>query len=149
MKRLAARDFEDILQVLSAYLFYAFDSLITFVSALFPCSRDCFPSSMMRLCSPFFTDSRNGMRLSNSDSTRTLRSPFLTKRSRNCHRGYETFETLLALPSTLWNYPKKEQLGKVKPPNALKQIVRLQNRAGLGSKRSICPPISFMRWVIM
>lgn len=136
MKRLAARDFEDILQVFSAYLFSAFDPL-TVVSVPFPCSRDCSPPIMIWLCSHFSINSRNGTHWLSSDFTPTLRSHFLQKRSRNCRRSCEGFEGLLALPSTPWNYPEKKRLDNERLSIALKAVTPLQNRVGRGSKHSI------------
>lgn len=149
MKRLAARDFEDILQVFR-YLLSSFDPLTALiVSVPFLFLRDCSPPTMMCLCSRCCIDSRSGMHLPSLGFTRNRRSTYLEKHSKSSHKSYGSFETLLAPPSKHWNYLERQQLANKKLLNTLKRTVSLQNRMGRGSKHSIWAHISFMRWGII
>ena len=62
MKKLAARDFEDLLQVEIHFYFSDYFSCLTeLYSALFLSSRDCYQSAIIKFYSTFFSSLLLGM----------------------------------------------------------------------------------------
>jgi len=79
MKKLAARDFEDILQVrMSVPSMYLVDTGFTLVSVPSLRSKGFFPNHSMGCCSGYCTKLQNGTHSPNSDCTPT--SPWISSR---------------------------------------------------------------------
>ena len=136
MKRLAACDFEDILQVCYVIWFSMQLADVAF-SVPFQFLKDCFQLSMIWLCSLCYIDLHSGMPLLSLGFTRNLHCFFLTKRSRTSPRNCGSFGTTLALPSTSWSYQERKQLVKKGLCSALKFITHLRNQAEHGPRSSI------------
>lgn len=99
MKRLAARNFEDILQV---SLFYVvLRGAEASPSAPFQFLKGCSPQIMTWRCGLCYIDSRNGTHSQSLGSTQILPSFFLKIHSRNSPRSCGGFVTTLALPLLL------------------------------------------------
>lgn len=134
MKKLAACDFEDILQVQVQFCeFYIMLANIP-TSVLFRFSKGCFLLTTMQLSSLFSINLRNGTHSQNSGYTATPPWFFLTKPSRNSLEICGSFGFTLALPSTRRSYQRRKQNGW---QNAPKLVTLLQNQVRPGGRSSI------------
>ena len=127
MKKLAARDFEDILQVCLHFYFYIRLANIP-SSVLFRYLKGCSPLTTMRLCSLCYINLHSGMHSPSSESTRSLPWVFSKKHSRNSPGSCGSFGSTSALLLTPWSYQKRKQPVKESPPSALKPTMPLPSQ---------------------
>lgn len=115
MKRLAARDFEDILQVcLYHYLIFHMAHTAADIpsSVLFLFLKGYFLRNTIRLCSRCYINSHSGTHLRSSGFIQDLPWLFSKTHSINSPGSYGGFGLVLALPSSLRSYQKRKPRDK-------------------------------------
>lgn len=129
MKKLAARDFEDILQVNFVVKFMLRLTDIP-SSVLFQFLKGFSLPTTMQPCSLCYIGLQSGMHLLNSGCTQILPWLFWKKHLKHSPGSCKSFGPTRALLSTLWSYQKRERLIKEGLSSVLKLTMSLQNPRG-------------------
>lgn len=119
MKRLAARDFEDILQVFPIILFVIMVADTLAISVLSQSSKGCFLPSMMQSCSLYYIDLHNGTRLPSLGFSQNLLWLFSKRHSNSSLGSCGSFNIIPVLLSVLWSYQKRRRLANAGSLSAL------------------------------